>query len=186
MKRALLIVLLLGEWLYAASDSALAFELAHGPASGVGQDIVRPEADSAITERLISDAVLENPSSRGEIAPEPSERETVAYTGIVIDARGFRPRRAITIRLITPTGRIVYDGSFLAPGIRETALYAQWSAIRLGRAVDYVESHPLMIQPLRLAPNERDYVVSEEVGVLLARINQRTGLLTQGRVVVGL
>jgi hypothetical protein len=185
MKRALLITFLLGGWIYAVSNSALAFELAHDPAAA-GTDTVRPGAGSAITERLNYDAVLEHPSSKGEIATDPSEPESAGYAGIVIDARGLGPRRAITIRLITPTGRVVYDGSFLAPSIRETALYVQWSAIGLGRSAISVERHPLMIQPLRLAPNRQDYVVGEEDGVLLARLHRRTSLLTEGRVVIGL
>lgn len=137
------------------------------------------------------DRSMPSASVRSELKEKPSEIEfksksrITGYTGLIVDARGVDYIPSEFPRILTPSGKRVYD----VDRIPDNAMSRQYvdfmtsipEACASGRAGDY----PLTVDVIGLhSGNSSDLEVNDSIGDVIITEDQESGFLNQCRVVI--
>jgi len=142
-----------------------------------------PNVMPAITPAAKPDESAESIDSVETPPAGDARTAEVAYTSVVIDARGLPTVQAMFPRILTRSGEVLYDVTIADPNATVAhglAAYGK-SLDELGRAGE----HPLVIKAVDVAGSAKaDLVVADADGGQLAKANSGAGLLQQAQVFV--
>ena len=118
------------------------------------------------------------------VAPQGAPAPAQAYTGVVIDARGYNLKPAMIPQIFTDDGKLVYGASIVDPqAVRQIGVAGYSSCIDCPKAVERVGDKPLVIKAAGLFGNQNAGVRIGTADALAAlAANTRDGLFKMAKV----
>ena len=121
-----------------------------------------------------------------ETLPTPSPKPGMAYTGLVVDARGMKVRPALVPRILTEDGQEAYSQSYVLAKYREKEGIAAYVSDPLAaKTHPKVTANPLYVKALRPAGNSHtDLVISNAAAQTIHGVKDHFEFLEKGQVIV--
>ena len=131
-----------------------------------------------------SDVLL--PSEMGNMPPMTTPQSGGTYTGLVIDARGFKAQPAMAPKIITPDNKEVYGTGYVS---REYAVdmgivgYAK--NLIQAKSDERVTPNPLIVKAIGVAgKNKTDIVISPQDAMLIQGYAENLSFLQKCKVII--
>lgn len=103
-----------------------------------------------------------------------------AYTGLLIDARGFRIQRAMGARILDEDGRVLYPDGQRMPGMDYLQDHGTAAYYHLASQAKRAGRHPLIVRPIEVPePGHDDIIVSRETADRIRAANRRHKFLNR-------
>lgn len=121
-----------------------------------------------------------------ETLPTPSPKPGMAYTGLVVDARGMEVRPALVPRILTEDGQEAYSQSYVLAKYRQKeGIAAYVSDPVTAKTHPKVTDNPLYVKALRPAGNSHtDLVISNAAAQTIHGVKDHFEFLEKGQVIV--
>lgn len=121
-----------------------------------------------------------------ETLPTPQPKSGMAYTGLVIDARGMEVRPALVPRILTEDGLEAYSQSYVLAKYRQKeGIAAYVSDPVAAKTHPKVTANPLYVKALRPAGNSHtDLVISNAAAQTIHGVKDHFEFLEKGQVIV--
>ena len=121
-----------------------------------------------------------------ETLPIPPPKSGMAYTGLVIDARGMEVRPALVPRILTEDGQEAYSQSYVLAKYRQKeGIAAYVSDPVAAKTHPKVTANPLYVKALRPAGNSHtDLVISNAAAQTIHGVKDHFEFLEKGQVIV--
>jgi len=121
-----------------------------------------------------------------ETLPTPPPKSGMAYTGLVVDARGTGVRPALVPRILTEDGQEAYSQSYVLAKYRQSqGIAAYVSDPAAAKAHPKVTDNPLYVKALRPAGNSQtDLVISNAAAQTIHGVKDHFEFLEKAQVIL--
>lgn len=117
---------------------------------------------------------------------EPSKSQDLVYTGLIIDAQGFRVKEALSPKVLMEDGRVVYGSEWIDEEIvKKENVVGYVRGVKAAKTNRRVISKPLVVKAIRVAGDKKtDIVISDEDAQLLHVVPEHMEFLEKAKVLV--